>query len=145
MHLDFAMRSLAPALAATAGTQRGTFTAVQAMSAGYSMDEIQRLRRCRDLRRWWSIRRGVYVVHKWYAGLSPSEQHGGGLAALSLVLTEPFVFRHETAAVELGLAMLDPDLSRLHVTRGDLDGARTEAGVTNHAAELRPDEVVRGS
>jgi hypothetical protein len=138
-----AMASLAPGLAAVAATQRGVFTSKQAMAAGYSMDEIQRLRRTRPLAQWRSIRRGVYVVNPWWQTLSVLEQHRVGALAVSLVLDELFVLSHQTAAIEHGLAMLEPDLALHHVTRGELEGARTEAGVKHHAADVLPDDLVR--
>ena len=39
------------------------------------------------------------------------------VAALGLALTAPATLSHESAAIELGLELLDPDLSSLHVTR----------------------------
>jgi hypothetical protein len=137
-----ALASLAPALATRAAQQRGVFTSQQAMAAGYSMDEIQRLRRSRPAR-WLSIRRGVYVVAGWWRALPVLEQHRVGAFAVSLVLDEPFVLSHQTAAIELRLAMLEPDLTLHHVTRGELEGARTEAGVKHHAAEVLPTDLVR--
>jgi hypothetical protein len=139
-----ALAGLAPRLAAHAATQQGVFTGEQARDAHYSSSEIQRLRRSeRRSEQWFSIRRSVYVVKQWYDGLPPLEQHRVRLAALALVLTEPAVHSHVSAAVELGLEMLDPDLSELHVTRAELKGSRHEAGVHHHAAELRECDVLR--
>ena len=139
-----ALAGLAPGLAAHAATQRGVFTGDQARDAHYSDGEIQRLRRSkRRPEQWLSIRRGVYVVKQWYDGLPPLDQHRVKLAALALVLTEPAVQSHVSAAVELGLEMLEPDLSELHVTRAELKGSRHEAGVHHHAAELPVCDVLQ--
>jgi hypothetical protein len=139
-----ALASLAPRLAAQAATQRGVFTGDQARAAGYTDSEIQRLRRVkRQPGQWWSIRRGVYVVKQWYDALSDVEQHQVQLAALGLVLVEPAIHSHVSAAVELGLAMLEPDLRELHVTRAELKGSRHEAGVHHHAADLPESDVLR--
>jgi hypothetical protein len=144
MTVTEALAGLAPHLAAVASTQRGVFTGDQARQAGYSDSEIQRLRRLRGRPgRWWSIRRGVYVVKQWYDALSPAERHEVNVFALHLVLVEPAVHSHVSAAVELRLEMLDPDLDTLHVTRGDLRGSREEAGVHHHAAELPDGHVLR--
>jgi hypothetical protein len=139
-----ALAGLAPCLAAKAATQCGVFTGDQARAAGYTDSEIQRLRRVKRLpEQWWSIRRGVYVIKRWYDALSDMEQHQVRLAALALVLVEPAVHSHVSAAVELGLEMLDPDLEELHVTRAELKGSRHEAGVHHHAADLPESDVLR--
>jgi hypothetical protein len=137
MDISAALGSLAPCLAAHASVQRGVFTGDQARAAGYTDSEIQRLRRPLPTpHSWWSIRRGVYVVKQWYDGLAALEQHQVQLSALALVVDEAAVPSHVSAAVELGLEMLDPDLSELHVTRAERKGSRREAGVHHHAAEL---------
>lgn len=133
---------LSPRLTAVAATQRGVFTAAQARAVGHTQNDIQRLRRRSHLV---SVRRGVYAVREAYAGADPSERHRMDVAALSLVLTAPAVLSHQTAAAELGLELLQPDLSRLHVTRPGAAGSRVEAGVTHHCAELPDDHVVRGT
>lgn len=144
MNVNQAMATLAPDLAWTASTQRGAFTSAQARAAGYTVDEIQRLRRGEPRpEQWRSVRRGVYVVKQWYDGLPATEAHRVNIAALGLVLVEPAVHSHASAAVELGLEMLEPDLSLLHVTRGDLRASRREAGVCHHAAELPDTHVLR--
>jgi hypothetical protein len=138
-----ALLGLAPRLAAQAATQRGVFTGDQARAVGYTDSEIQRLRRVKRVpEQWWSIRRGVYVVKQWYDGLSDVDQHQVRLAALALVLVEPAVHSHVSAAVELGLDLLDPDLTELHVTRAELKGSRHEAGVHHHAADLPESDVL---
>ena len=72
------------------------------------------------------------------------QQHGMRVAALGLALTAPATLSHESAAAELGLELLDPDLSSLHVTRpirGQLSVARQ--GSIHHAADLPEHHVVR--
>lgn len=43
----------------------------------------------------------------------------------------------------MGLSLLDPDLSTVHVTRLDGRSGRTEAGVTHHVAAAKPVDVPR--
>ena len=133
---------LAPALVALSATQRGVFTAAQARNAGHTQSDLQRQRRNKHLV---SIRRGVYALRADYAGTTPTEQHRMQVAALSLVLTSPAVLSHETAAAELGMELLEPDPSLLHVTRGGAAGTRVEAGVKHHAAELPTGHLVPGA
>jgi hypothetical protein len=144
MDITAALAGLAPRLAAHASVQRGVFSGDQARAAGYSNREIQRLRRRLPApQMWWSIRRGVYVVKPWYDGLTPLEQYEVRLGALALVLDEAAVPSHVSSAVELGLEMLDPDLSELHVTRAERKASRREAGVHHHAADLPEGDLLR--
>lgn len=131
---------LNPGLLSKAATQRGVFTSAQAYDAGHTQKEIQRLRADKHLV---SLRRGVYVLRDQLSGAQPTERHRMQVSALSMVLTAPAVFSHETAAAEHGLDLLDPDFSVLHATRGENNGARDEAAVRHHAAELPEHHVVR--
>lgn len=131
---------LSPALLARAATQRGVFTGEQARQAGHPQNDLQRLRRHRHIV---SVRRGVYALREAYDGAAPAERHRMQVAALGLVLTQPAVLSHQTAAAELALELLDPDLSILHVTRGEAAGTRVEAGVKHHSAELPEGHVLR--
>jgi hypothetical protein len=131
---------LSPELLALAATQRGVFTGEQARRFGHSQNDIQRLRRHKHLV---SVRRGVYALHAAYLGAGPAEKHRMDVSALSLVLTAPAVLSHQTAALELGLELLQPDLTLLHVTRPEAAGSREEASVKHHCAELPEHDVVR--
>lgn len=131
---------LAPELLAVASTQRGVFSAAQARAAGHTQNDLQRLRRHRHLE---SVRRGVYALREAYAGAGAAERHAMQVAALSLVLRPPATLSHETAAAELGLELLEPDLRLLHVTRADDAGTRMEAGVRHHCAEIPDDHLIR--
>lgn len=132
---------LAPALVALAEQQGGVFTAAQAEQHGYSPAEIQRMRVGRRAVLT-SIRRGVYALRAHYDSAGPDEQHRIRVAALAFRLDGPVVLSHETAAQEHGLALLDPNLSVLHVTREGA-GTRLEAGVRHHKAELPEHHVLR--
>jgi hypothetical protein len=123
---------LLPKLLAVAETQRGVFSSAQAYDAGHTQKEIQRLRE----RHLVSIRRGVYAWKQDFASATPIEQHRMRVAALTLALIAPGVLSHQTAAAELDLELLDPDLTLLHVTRPSGTGSRFEAGVVHHTGEL---------
>lgn len=130
--------ALDPRLVALAERQGGVFTAEQAHEVGVGPDEIQLLRRRKVLV---SVRRGVYALKIVYDGLDPVDRHLMGLAGLRLVLREPAVVSHVSAAVEHRLPMLEPDLRELHVTRSDTAGSRREAGVHHHSAALPASHV----
>ena len=131
---------LAPELSALAATQRGVFTAAQARVAGHTQNDLQRLRRHQHIE---SVRRGVYALREAYAGADVATRHGMQVAALGLVLSPPATLSHESAAAELGLELLEPDLTLLHVTRAGDAGTRVEAGVRHHCAEIPESHLVR--
>ncbi len=127
-----------PKLLAVAAAQRGVFSSQQAYAAGHTPYDVQQLRRAGHLL---PLRRGIYTLPAEYTGADASRRHAMQVAALALALSAPAVLTHQSAAAELGLALLDPDLSQLHVTRPLGLGSRREAGVVHHIAELLPDDV----
>lgn len=137
------MRSfdLDPRLLALMAAQRGVATTAQALALGYSEGELQRLRRG-PRRVLTSLRRGVYALHAQAAAASVEDLHRLRIAGLYIRLGDTAVLSHESAAIEHGMLMLDADLALLHVTR-ETHGARHEADVAHHVAELPEDHVVR--
>ena len=132
---------LHPALVAQAVPQRGVFTAEQARRfGGHTAGDLQWMRRRGHLV---ALRRGIYALRDVYDGAEPATQHGMRVAALSLALSAPATLSHVSAAAELGLELLDPDRSLLHVTRLVAASSRREAGVVHHAADLPEQHVVR--
>jgi hypothetical protein len=121
-------------------SQGGVFTCAQARAVGHTESQIQQLRRDRVLV---SVRRGVYAWAEAYAGLAASDRHRCHISAVALTMASRTVFSHESAAVLHGMATLDPDLTMVHVTRDMTSGARREAGVDHHVAELPNEHVTR--
>jgi hypothetical protein len=130
---------LSPGLRAVASTQRGVFTAGQAYASGHTQKELQRLRQAKLIM---SLRRGVYVDMVAWANADSVERLRLRTAGLALALTAPAVLSHQSAAAELGLPLLAPDHTLMHVTRENRAGTRLEAGVDHHVAELHDHEVV---
>jgi Transcriptional regulator, AbiEi antitoxin len=123
---------LPPKLIAIAAAQGGPFTTAQARQAGCDDRELRRLLRFGSLVR---LRHGVYLKRT----LLPDDeagQHVMKLRAVLLCLKAPLAASHQTAATLHLLAMLDPDLSQVHITREDAGSSRTEAGVRHHDASL---------
>ena len=118
--------------------QSGLFTAEQGYAAGYSVDEIQWLRRKRAIR---SVRRGVYAESTAYAALEPIDRHRVDTQATLLRLDAPATLSHETAAVWMDLPLLQPDLRHVHVTRPEARVSRVEAGVHHHPGSLPERDV----
>jgi len=131
---------LDPRLLATAEKRRGVFSSTEAYELGHTPKQIQQLRKDKVLH---TVRRGMYVLREVWHEADGVGQHRIAAAALSLSLTAPAVLSHQTAAVEHALDMLDPDLSKLHVTRSGLSGTRVEAGVDHHAGSLPEHHVER--
>jgi hypothetical protein len=134
------IRWLNPSLVALMDAQGGVFTTAQARAHGHVSGDIRRLKDDQILT---VVRRGVYAWREEYDGAGVEVQHRIRVAALDQTLTAPAVLTHQSAATELKLELLDPDLSLLHVTREADSGARTEAGVHHHVAELPESHVIR--
>jgi hypothetical protein len=121
-----------PQLAALAVAQGGPFTTRQARAAGYDDQEIYR----RLVTRQWSrLRRGVYVEAS-LLGDDAAMRHILELRAALLCLKGPIAASHVTGATLHQIALLDPDLSLVHITRENAGSSRTEGGVRRHDAAL---------
>lgn len=130
---------LSPHLLALADAQHGVFTSAQARDAGHTQNDLQHLRRRKQLI---SVRRGIYALRARFDAAPAAEQHRMRVRALGLALTAPAVLSHQCAAQEHGLELLDADLTLLHVTRPEAAGTREEAGVRHLSAELPEDHVL---
>lgn len=126
---------LAPALLAQMAQQGGVFTAEQAAAQGHDIREIQRLR-TRPPRSLISVRRGVYAWREEYEAAEPGTRHLLDISAAYLRLADNVVLSHQSAALVLGLDVLDADLGLVHVTRQPPVTPHVEAGIAHHVAEL---------
>lgn len=119
-------------LAGVAAGQAGLFTAAQAVAAGYNPDEVSRLRRAGE---WVRLRRGVYIERP----LLPSEpiaKHLLSMRAAMLSLSGVAAASHVTGALLHGVALLDPNLTMIHITQDGSGCDRTAEGVRYHQASL---------
>lgn len=105
------------------------------------LDDRRALRR--DVERGLLVRvhLGVYVQAAWWSAMSVDQRQVLRARALVLVLREPPVFSHWTAAVLHGLPLLDPRLVRVHTTVPRA-GVRGNEGVFGHVFALGDEEVV---
>ena len=131
---------LDPRVLALAEKRRGVFSSAEAYELGHTAKDIQRLRAAKVLH---SVRRGTYVLRETWEAADDLERHRISTAALALVLTGPATLSHVTAAVDHDLAMLEPDLTVLHVTRNGPSGTRVEAGLAHHGGALPDHHVER--
>lgn len=130
---------LLPEVAAVAGIHRGVFLRRHALAGGYSADEVRRRLACRE---WVAVRRGAYCEGQLWTAADEPERHRMRVHAVSMVLDEPAVFSHTSAATMLGLRTWGVSLGTVHVTRGDLRSGRHEGGVQHHPAGLPEGDVV---
>jgi hypothetical protein len=128
-----------PQLQAIAASQGGVFFRHQAITCGYTDDEIRRLKRTQQ---WLVVRHGAYVDRD----LAPAQDDRAGwhrlrtLAVLHRV-DAPAVATHSSAATLLSLPQWDTDLSTVYLTRDRHHAARNEAGVAHRDATLPESQV----
>ena len=129
-----------PDLALTLARQRGLITRRQALDTGMSGSLVDGMVRTG---RWVPVRRGVYMPAEVWEALDAYDGRPRACArAAHLTMRAAHVLSHESAARELGLAILRPDEELIHVTRRGVRGGRTEHGVKHHLAPYQQDQVV---
>lgn len=119
-----------------------------ALEAGFTDNELAALVRKGLLRR---VARGAYVVP---VVIDPADRARVAEAAIDEYRRRSIavllgssahgaaVLSHQSAAAVHGLPMLKPDLSRVHLTNGEMGGGHLLRTTRVHASELRPGEVV---
>jgi len=129
-----------PLLLARLSRQRGLIRRNEAVDCGVPEHELEVLLRRGELI---VVRHGVYALGSAWDGLDPFVERPiqRARAARMTMLTE-HVMSHDSAARELGLAILRPRVELVHVTRPDVRGSRTEFGVKHHGASFRDSQVV---
>ena len=119
---------------------KGLVTRRFAVKAGMEGAEIDRLVRRGVLVKVW---RGVYTTSELWDALDeyvgrPRLRHRAACAHLYC----PHVLSHDTAALELGLSVLDAPAQLVHVTRFGVVGTRHRHGVKHHKAPYEPSQLV---
>lgn len=119
--------------------QHGLVTREQALAAGMTAMEIQRLVR---LKQWVIVRRGVYADAELVAALRTlGEKQRLVDRAACLRITVPFVRSHDTAALETGLGLLLPPARMTHVTRPCV-GTHNTHRIKHHLAPYADKDVI---
>jgi hypothetical protein len=108
------------------------------LAAGYSDDELRRMRSGRQLV---AVRPGAYVASDDERLRSPAARHLLAIEAAQQQLGPGAVVSHASAAVVHRLPLWDTPLDRVHVTRNRRSGGRRSRYLHLHAASLDPDEV----
>lgn len=129
-----------PLVLAAVAAGRGLVTRQAALAAGLTEHELERLLRTGT---WVVVRHGVYASAEHWATLD--EYVGRPIArarAAHVTMKTEHVMSHDSAARELGLAVLRPRRELVHITRPDVRGSRTEHGVKHHGAVFGDEQVV---
>ncbi|MCD4533394.1 type IV toxin-antitoxin system AbiEi family antitoxin domain-containing protein [Nocardioides sp. cx-169] len=129
-----------PGVVAAFAASGGLITRSAALDLGLSPATIRSLVRHGE---WVLVRRGVYCdAPIWQA----ADEYVGRprLRARAAILTmrRAWVLSHDSAAHELGLAILAPPAPFVHITRPGFTGAWTEYGVKHHLARFHPEQVL---
>jgi len=120
--------------------QHGLVTRKQAIEAGMSADQIDRLVRTKV---WTAVRRGVYAETSYVATLT-TVRAKRMLAdrAASMRIGAKHHMSHHSAAYLLDLPVLQEPEPVTHVTRMGIVGSHHRHGVKHHRAPFRPELVV---
>ena len=129
-----------PRLCARINVNGGLVTRQEVLACGLTDDQIKRQLRAGVLV---VVRRGVYArACEWEAWDDYVERPRQRARAAHLMTRTDHVLSHDSAAHELGLAILRPRNELVHITRPLCRAARTRNGVKHHGARYRPTQVV---
>jgi Transcriptional regulator, AbiEi antitoxin len=129
-----------PRLCARISANRGLVTRPEVLACGLSGDQLTRLLRAGELV---VVRRGVYArAADWEVWDQYVERPRQRARAAHLTTRTDHVLSHDSAAHELGLAILRPREELVHITRPLCRAARTRNGVKHHGARYQPGQVV---
>lgn len=128
------------AIAAAAANNQGIVTRDRLTEIGTSEREVDQLLRAGLLV---AVRRGVYTTRElWDSWDEFHDRPMARIRAAHLSIDIPHVFSHESAAVALGLPLLDSRHSVPHITRPDKRATKMYGGTLHHGAAYDDDDVV---
>ena len=126
-------------LAHVLASQGGLITRAQALDSGLPPSRLQQLV---DQEQLVYMRRGVYADAEVHAGL---DEFVGlpKLRARAVLLTKhcSWVASHDSSALELGMPLINPRTSLVHLTRPGYGAAWTRAGVAHHYGRFAPGQL----
>lgn len=128
-----------PHIVAAFRTGDGLLTRQAALDLGETPSRINQLVRSGA---WRPVRRGVYTTAEHWEELDewrgrPRLETRAAIATMR----RGFVVSHDSAALELDLAVLRQTPSYVHITRPGYSSAWTRYGVKHHYARFRPEQV----
>ena len=118
----------------------GLVTAARLHEIGVSSRRLAALVRQKELI---SVRRGVYTTAAlWERWDEYVERPLARVRAADLTIKIPHVFSHDSSALVQRVPLLRPRESGVHITRSDMRGTRTKAGIHHHGARYRQERVI---
>ncbi len=117
----------------------GLVTRPEVLDAGITPSRLAELIRKQELV---IVRRGVYAETELWEALD--EYRGRPLMrarAATMTMQRAWVMSHDSAALELGMPLLRPQVSLAHVTRPGYSTAWTRYGVKHHYARFLPGQT----
>jgi hypothetical protein len=112
----------------------------EALAFGYRDRDLNAARRDGVLTR---VRHGAFTAKAVWDASDDLERHRLRSAAVLRSHGPVVALSHTSAAVEHGLRLWEPDLTRVHVTRLDGDPGRTTHDVVYHEGRWTPDDIVQ--
>ena len=123
-----------PRIAAHFARQHGLITTRQALDSGLRTEQLRRLVR---VGAWVKVRPGVYAeAEVWNALDRWIEQPVIAVRAAELILDIPHWYSHRSAAALHGFSLFGQHRNDVHLTRPDMRGRRSKAGITHHGAKV---------
>lgn len=119
--------------------QDGFFTRAMAREMGYDDKTVTRTVRAGV---WIRFRRGYYSFTDLWSALDEVEKYLVRCRAVLHSLGSDVALSHQSGALAHGLALWEPDLSHVHVTRLDDAQGRIEGDVIHHEGQWSDTEVV---
>ncbi len=113
----------------TLAASRGFFTRAEAFGEGHDDKSIARALRTRL---WVRVRVGAYTFPEHWDGAGEHGRHLLRAHAVTHRLGDSVALSHTSAALDHGLALWDPNLNLVHVTRLDGAAGRNQSGVQHH-------------
>lgn len=123
-------------LRALAAVQHDVFSTADAYRYGF---DDRAIARAVYVKHWVRIRRGFFVHGEVWAQATPVARHLYVARAVVRSCGGNVVLSHITGALALGIVLLDPELSVVHVTRLDGRHGRLEHGVLHHRGPVDRD------
>lgn len=92
---------------------------------------------------WVAVRRGVYTdAERWTNADEYTGRRRLRTRAAHLAVTAPHVMSHDSAAMELDLPFVHPEVEFIHITRPDERGSKVRSGVKYHGASYLAEQVI---
>lgn len=121
----------------------GLATTRDLVAVGIAPREVARCLKRGELHQ---VRWSVYTTRElWESWDIYHDRPLARIRAADSTLRVPFVFSHDSAALPLGLPLIRPQESDVHITRTELRGSRAAAGVHHHGARYDPRQVVEAA